>query len=138
MQEELVFKMVQGQIGYEFKNLDLLKQAFVRRSYTSENGGENNEVLEFIGDKVLDFAVVRLLIQKYGHIPNGEMTDQNIRFGSGKELWFQNNINAEPESNQFHCDCDEGLLSRLKTKMVEKKTLARRMDELGFAEHLIM
>ena len=71
MQEELVFKMVQGQIGYEFKNLDLLKQAFVRRSYTSENGGENNEVLEFIGDKVLDFAVVRLLIQKYGHIPNG-------------------------------------------------------------------
>lgn len=138
MQEELVFKMVQGQIGYEFKNLDLLKQAFVRRSYTSENGGENNEVLEFIGDKVLDFAVVRLLIQKYGHIPNGEMTDQNIRFGSGKELWFQNNINDEPESNQFHCDCDEGLLSRLKTKMVEKKTLARRMDELGFAEHLIM
>ena len=51
--EELVFNMIQGQIGYDFKNLDLLKQAFVRRSYSEENGGESNEVLEFIGDKVL-------------------------------------------------------------------------------------
>ena len=59
--EELVFNMIQGQIGYDFKNLDLLKQAFVRRSYTEENGGEDNEVLEFIGDKVLDVIVVKLL-----------------------------------------------------------------------------
>ena len=51
MEKELVWKMVQGQIGYDFKNLDLLQQAFTRRSYTVENGGENNEVLEFIGDK---------------------------------------------------------------------------------------
>jgi len=43
--------MVQEQIGYDFKNLDLLQQAFTRRSYTAENGGENNEVLEFIGCK---------------------------------------------------------------------------------------
>ena len=59
MEKELVWKMVQGQIGYDFKNLDLLQQAFTRRSYTAENGGENNEVLEFIGDKALDFVVVK-------------------------------------------------------------------------------
>lgn len=53
-EKELVWKMVQEQIGYDFKNLDLLQQAFTRRSYTAENGGENNEVLEFIGDKALD------------------------------------------------------------------------------------
>ena len=57
MERELGFKMVQAQIGYTFKNIDLLNQAFTRRSYTEENGGENNEVLEFIGDKALDFAV---------------------------------------------------------------------------------
>ena len=34
MEKELVWKMVQGQIGYDFKNLDLLQQAFTRRSYT--------------------------------------------------------------------------------------------------------
>ena len=53
---------IQRQIGYEFKNLDLLQQAFTRRSFSEENGGENNEVLEFIGDKVLDLFVVKLLI----------------------------------------------------------------------------
>lgn len=53
-------QFIQDQIGYRFKNLDLLRQAFVRRSYSEENGGENNEVLEFIGDKVLDFVIVKL------------------------------------------------------------------------------
>lgn len=42
------------------------------------------------------------------------------------------------EKNEFICNYDEGKLTRLKSKMVEKKTLARRMDELGFTEHLIM
>lgn len=110
--EKVVLNMVQAQIGYLFKNLDLLKQAFVRRSYTEERGGENNEVLEFIGDKALDFAVVRLLTQQHGHIA-----------GSPKE---------------YICNRCEGELTSIKSRMVEKKTLARRMDELGFAEHLIM
>ncbi|MDE6578962.1 MAG: hypothetical protein K2K41_00305 [Ruminiclostridium sp.] len=112
MNEDLFFKMVQEQIGdYKFKNLNLLKQAFVRRSYTEENGGENNEVLEFIGDKALDFAVVRLFAQKFGQLN---------------------------ENNEFVCCYNEKELTRLKSKMVEKKTLARRIDELGFAEGLIM
>lgn len=109
MDEELLLKMVQGQIGYIFKNIDLLKQAFIRKSYTEENGGENNEVLEFIGDKVLDFVVVRFLSQRYGHL-----------------------------ENVYLCDLNEGELTSLKSKMVGKKSLALRMDELGFAQHLIM
>ena len=57
---------IQDQIGYTFRNTDLLRQAFVRRSYAEENGGEGNEVLEFIGDTVLDMVVVKLLAEKYG------------------------------------------------------------------------
>ena len=64
--EQNDFIFIQNQIGYKFKNLDLLQQAFVRRSYSQENGGENNEVLEFIGDKVLDLFIVKFLIEKYG------------------------------------------------------------------------
>ena len=41
---------IQQVIGYRFQNWDLLQQAFVRRSYSEENGGENNEVLEMIHD----------------------------------------------------------------------------------------
>ena len=64
-EKDLVF--IQDQIGYKFNNVDLLQQAFIRRSYSMENGGENNEVLEFIGDKVLDLIVVKLLANKYGY-----------------------------------------------------------------------
>lgn len=111
--EKLVREMVQGQIGYQFKNPDLLEQAFVRRSYTEENGGENNEILEFIGDKALDLAVVHLLTIKNGHL-------------------------ASESPKEFICGYREGELTRIKSRMVEKKALARRIDEMGFAEHLIM
>ena len=63
-EEEVIF--IQNQIGgYEFINLNLLEQAFTRKSFTQENGGENNEILEFIGDKVIDIAVVRYLTKMY-------------------------------------------------------------------------
>ena len=49
------YSLIEKQIGYEFHNRMLLQQAFTRKSYTNEtHDGDNNEVLEFIGDKVLD------------------------------------------------------------------------------------
>lgn len=59
--DEKEIKFIQDQIGYTFKNQELLVQAFTRRSYSMENGGQDNEVLEFIGDKALDFVVVKQL-----------------------------------------------------------------------------
>ncbi len=138
MEKELVWKIVQGQIGYEFKNLDLLEQAFTRRSYTAENGGENNEVLEFIGDKALDFAVTKLLIQKYGHLANGDPIDGTKLSFWEQEINRSKNDHYAPEVNCFRCDFSEDELSKIKSRMVSKKPLARRMDELGFSEHLIM
>lgn len=111
--EELQF--IQDQIGYTFKNADLLQQAFVRRSYSEENGGENNEVLEFIGDKVLDLFVVKLLATQYG-----SMTGQ-----SGD--W-----------NEFACQKTEAQLTEIKKLLVQKKTLATRIEALGLADYLIM
>jgi len=41
--KDLFDKLVPQQIGnYKFNNEALLKQAFTRRSYTEENGGERN------------------------------------------------------------------------------------------------
>lgn len=138
MKQELVWQMVQGQIGYEFKNLDLLKQAFTRRSYTAENGGENNEVLEFVGDKALDFTVTKLLIQKYGHLANGDPVDGTKISAWEQEIRHSKNGYCDPKVNSFRCDFNEDELSKIKSRMVSKKPLARRMDELGFSEHLIM
>ncbi|MDD6204345.1 MAG: putative dsRNA-binding protein [Firmicutes bacterium] len=138
MEKELVFKMVQGQIGYDFKNLDLLNQAFTRRSYTEENGGENNEILEFIGDKALDFAVIKLLIAKFGRMKNGDPADGTKQTDLEKQFCQPKDLRVYDGANEFLCDYSEGELTKIKSRMVAKKNLARRMDEMGFAEYLIM
>ncbi len=98
---------IQDQIGYNFKNTDLLQQAFVRRSYSNENGGENNEVLEFIGDKVLDFVVVKLLADEFGHFT--------------REL---ETFNVNNDFNEFCSDVDESTLTELKKTLVQKQILS--------------
>ena len=57
---------VQRKCSYYFKNTDLLLQAFTRKSYSAEFGGENNEVLQFLGDRVLDFYVTKVIAERYG------------------------------------------------------------------------
>ena len=131
METKFLQEMVQGQIGYRFQNPDLLRQAFTRSSYAREKGGEDNEVLEFIGDKALDLTVIRLLVQKYGHLPKN---NSGYNYLCSALLPAQ----REPKDRLFHCDYGEGHLSRIKSRMVCKKTLAGRMDELGFAQHLMM
>ena len=107
---------VERQIEYSFENTDLLFQAFTRRSYSQENGGENNEVLEFIGDRVLDFYVTKILMDRYGYI-----TDDRDEEEFAVELYD-----------------DEGSLTEIKKKLVNKKMLAHRIDILGFTEFLLM
>ncbi len=123
---ELNVEMIQHQIGgYKFKNLKLLQQAFTRKSYSEEHGGENNEVLEFIGDRAIELAVVCYLSNRYG-----------------TDLHLYDNIPAQfrvpQEPKEFHSDLSEGELTRLKQKMVEKKAFALRIDDLDIAQFLIM
>ena len=117
--KDLIF--IQDQIGYNFQNTDLLQQAFVRRSYSKEYGGEDNEVLEFIGDKVLDLIVIKLLTEKYGC------------FISDYE-----DFNPNEEFDEFECSKNEAELTELKKKLVQKKTLADRIEILDLADYLIM
>lgn len=128
MDREVGFKMVQAQIGYTFQSKELLEQAFVRRSYTEENGGENNEILEFIGDKALDLAVIHLLIEKYGTREENK-PEETPPFGGKQSI---------THPGAFSCSRTEGDLTRIKSRMVEKRNLAQRIDELGFAEFLLM
>lgn len=134
--EEKIFTFIEDQIGHKFKNRDLLRQAFVRRSYSQENGGENNEVLEFIGDKALDFAVVKLLARKYGHMANGDPVDPPKLSVHFIDLNPKKQDSLSP--NEFICDHNEGTLSELKQKLVSRKTLACRIDDLGLDDFLIM
>ena len=44
--ENKATREIQNKIGYEFRNTDLMFQAFVRKSYSEENGGENVAVIQ--------------------------------------------------------------------------------------------
>ena len=126
---------VQNPIDYRFKNLDLLQQAFIRKSYSEENGGGNNEVLEFIGDKALDLMVVKFLSDKYGYYAREEEEETNGFYTlSGVNSADSN----DDEPNYYYNEYDEGELTEFKVQLVQKKTLADRIDYLGFAEFLVM
>jgi ribonuclease-3 len=67
----------EAQIGLTFQNKDLLKQAFVHRSYLNEHrslGVGHNERLEFLGDAVLELVVTDFLYHKYPDKPEGDLT----------------------------------------------------------------
>src|SRR3989344_9612343 len=72
------FKELQKNLGIKFKNTNLLKQAFVHRSYLNENPAfelHHNERLEFLGDAVLELAVTEYLYNNYPDLAEGEMTN---------------------------------------------------------------
>ena len=114
-------EIIQKRIGYDFNNTDLLQQAFVRKSFSKENGGEDNEILEFIGDKVLDIAIVKFLIDKYGFFCH-DCSDFDL----------------ENEFDEFCCEKTEGQLTEIKKKLVKKETLSDAIDCLKLNEFLIL
>ncbi|MFA5021759.1 MAG: ribonuclease III [Patescibacteria group bacterium] len=71
------FSQLEKRVKIKFKNSDLLKQAFVHRSYINENPGfgiNHNERMEFLGDAVLELVVTEYLYQNYPN-PEGELTN---------------------------------------------------------------
>ena len=71
------FSPLEKRLKIKFKDQDLLKQAFVHRSYINENPGfkiSHNERLEFLGDAVLELVVTEFLYQNYPN-PEGELTN---------------------------------------------------------------
>lgn len=108
---------VQRKCSYYFKNTDLLLQAFTRKSYSAEFGGENNEVLEFLGDRVLDFYVTKVIAERYGFFKS------------------QTDYYNQEEDNDEYCiraHRNEQDFTELKKEIVSNANLARRIEELGF------
>ena len=67
-------KEFENNIGYKFKNKDLLIKALTHTSYSYENNVESNEKLEFLGDSILEFVSSKYLYDNYKNLKEGEMT----------------------------------------------------------------
>ena len=55
-------KELENIINYSFKNKSLLDKALTHKSFNNKN---NNEKLEFLGDRVLGLIISKKLLEKY-------------------------------------------------------------------------
>lgn len=70
-------KEFETKLGVSFNNINVLRQAFIHRSYINEHkesGLEHNERLEFLGDAVLELVVTDFLFKNYPSKTEGELT----------------------------------------------------------------
>ena len=65
---------LQKELGYSFKDPSLLVKALTHVSYDRKKTGTNNEVLEFLGDAVLDLAISDLLIRRFPERSEGDLS----------------------------------------------------------------
>ena len=118
---------IQEKIGYQFKNAYLLEQAFIRSSYAMETHlHEDNEKLEFVGDKALDFIIVKKMTKHYSY------TDT---IGSAYEN--DDSVVVEYESFIFFTHT-EGEMTEIKKNIVKKEALANAAKSLGLEKYLFM
>lgn len=74
-------------IGYTFKNKELLTKALTHTSYAYEHNVESNEKLEFLGDSILEFISSIYLYRNYQNLKEGEMTKVRAAVVCEKSLY---------------------------------------------------
>ncbi len=80
---------LQKALAVKFKNVDLLEQALIHRSYLNEHPSfhlGHNERLEFLGDAVLELVVTEHLYQAYPKSPEGDLTNLRAALVNAKML----------------------------------------------------
>ena len=65
---------LEKELGYSFADISLLVRALTHVSYDREKSAGHNEVLEFLGDAVLDLAISDLLIRSFPEKSEGDLS----------------------------------------------------------------
>jgi ribonuclease III len=71
------YTRLQKRLGYQFRNISLLRQSLTHRSFANESGDpkiEDNEKLEFLGDSVIGFVISDLLYQRFPRFREGDLS----------------------------------------------------------------
>ena len=83
------FLKLEKKVKINFRNIDLLKQALVHRSYLNEHPDfelYHNERMEFLGDAVLELVVTEYLYNKYPREDEGKLTNLRASFVNAHSL----------------------------------------------------
>jgi ribonuclease III len=68
---------LENELGYEFKDIGLLREALQHSSYVNEQSDpalQDNERLEFLGDAVLDLVITHILMNHFPQTREGELS----------------------------------------------------------------
>jgi ribonuclease-3 len=74
LKNEANLRKLQEELGYRFKDPALLVRSLTHVSYERQKSEGHNEVLEFLGDAVLDLAISDLLMRKNPEKPEGVLS----------------------------------------------------------------
>lgn len=114
---------IQQLLSYQFKNPNLLIQAFTRRSYKEEHKlneqTDDNEVLEFVGDRALDLIVTKVLTDKF------TISEYNPDWIVFKQKYLTN----KPK---------EALFTEIKEDLVRTESLSQIINKLEWYTLLLM
>ena len=123
------FRKFEENIGYTFKDKNLLNTALTHTSYSYENGTTSNERLEYLGDSILEFVSSEWLFKNYNNLSEGQMTKvratavcENSLFEVARKLQFRNYINLGK--------------SQLKLRNIKKAILADSVEAVIAAIYL--
>ena len=118
---------IEEKIGYHFSNhKKLLIQAFTRKSFAQENHGfEDNEVLEFYGDNLVNTIITNMLFKKYSKFPD-----------SKNDFYFQPVLANKNE--YFYSEKNEAELSKIRAQYINKSALSKCIEILGLDEFLLL
>ncbi|MGB9707384.1 MAG: ribonuclease III [Microgenomates group bacterium] len=126
-----MFNLLEKKINIVFKDKNVLKTAFVHRSYLNENKKftlPSNERLEFLGDSVLSLITAVYLYKNYSQLKEGEYTEIKSaivkteslaeaarRLGLGKYLFLSKGEEKEGgrTNKNILADCFEALIGAI-------------------------
>lgn len=128
------FKEIEEKIGYTFEKKYLLKQAFTRKTYAEENlNTSDNEKFEFVGDKALDFIIVKKLTCLYGFESEGAVI-LNTSLKNGDKISATDIATVK----NFEFAFSEGEMTEMKKQVVKTSFLAKAIETLGLEKYLLM
>jgi len=114
------FQKLEKKINVNFKNKKLLKQSLTHKSFNKE---ENNEKIEFLGDRVLGLVMAKKLLEIYPNEKEGILDKKFASLVNKKTcLQIANKLDLQKYILTFN--------SRNKDKIIEDKVLADSCEAL--------
>ena len=120
--ENIKINNFESNINYVFSDKKLLIKALSHSSLVEKH--DSYEVMEFLGDSILNFVVTKYLFEKYNRLDEGKLTEKKSRLINSKtlskvanEINLKNNIrigkSLEKITNSIISDCYEALVAAI-------------------------